>query len=131
MTRKKRTAMRSNNGQAQASDSKLEKNGSNGGLVPREQQSTSVQTVESTESNLYEGGGVLELHPSGYGFLRDPAANYERRLTDPFVPGSMIEKYGLRQGVYIKGLVQPGKKGQGPRLREIHDVDGIPPQEYP
>ncbi|MBC7353915.1 MAG: transcription termination factor Rho [Thermogutta sp.] len=131
MTRKKRTAMRSKNGQAQASDSKLEKNGSNGALVPQEQQSTSVQTVESAESNLYEGGGVLELHPSGYGFLRDPAANYERRLTDPFVPGSMIEKYGLRQGVYIRGLVQPGKKGQGPRLREIHDVDGIPPQEYP
>ncbi|WP_095416650.1 transcription termination factor Rho [Thermogutta terrifontis] len=131
MTRKKHTAMRSKNGQAQASDNKLEKNGSNGALVPQEQQSTSVQTVESAESNLYEGGGVLELHPSGYGFLRDPAANYERRLTDPFVPGSMIEKYGLRQGVYIKGLVQPGKKGQGPRLREIHDVDGIPPQEYP
>lgn len=122
--------MRSKNGQTQTSETKLERNGSNGALVPQEQQTT-VQTVEATESTLYEGGGVLELHPSGYGFLRDPAANYERRLTDPFVPGSMIEKYGLRQGVYIRGLVQPGKKGQGPRLREIHDVDGLPPQEYP
>ena len=42
----------------------------------------------------------------------------------------MIEKFGLRQGVMIRGLVQPARKQQGPRLREILDVDGIPPDEY-
>ncbi len=83
------------------------------------------------EGPLQEGGGVLEMHPNGYGFLRDPASNYIRQLTDPFVPGSMIEKFGLREGVLIRGLVQPGRKQQGPRLREIFDVDGLPPEEYP
>jgi len=127
MGRKRRNgAMRSKNGQNGSSN---EANAPrNGGSAPQDTK-TAVETLDSAE--LHEGGGVLELHPSGYGFLRDPAANYERRLTDPFVPGSMIEKYGLRQGVYIRGLVQPGKKGQGPRLREIHDVDGLPPQDYP
>jgi transcription termination factor Rho len=76
------------------------------------------------------GGGVLEMHPNGYGFLRDPKANYQRELTDPFVPGSMIEKYGLREGVLIHGMVQPGRKQQGPRLREITDVDGMDPEDY-
>ncbi len=76
------------------------------------------------------GGGVLELHPNGYGFLRDPAANYIRQLTDPFVPASMIEKYALREGVHVKGMVQPGRKQQGPRLRDISDVDGMAPEEY-
>jgi len=76
------------------------------------------------------GGGVLELHPNGYGFLRDPTNNYIRELTDPFVPGSMIEKYGLREGVQIRGMVQGPRRNQGPRLREILDVDGMPPEEY-
>lgn len=76
------------------------------------------------------GKGVLELHPNGYGFLRNPDKNYMREMTDPFVPGSMIEKYGLREGVLISGMVQPGRRQQGPRLREITDVDGMPPDDY-
>ncbi len=76
------------------------------------------------------GGGVLEMHPNGYGFLRDPASNYLRQMTDPFVPGSMIDKFGLREGLHISGMVQPGRKQQGPRLKEITDVDGIPPEQY-
>jgi transcription termination factor Rho len=76
------------------------------------------------------GHGVLELHPNGYGFLRNPDNNYVREMTDPFVPGSMIEKYGLREGLLISGMVQPGRRQQGPRLREILDVDGMPPDDY-
>jgi len=79
---------------------------------------------------LQPGGGVLELHPNGYGFLRDPKNNYTRELTDPFVPGSMIDKFGLREGVAVNGMVQPGRRQQGPRLREITDVDGMPPENY-
>jgi len=74
--------------------------------------------------------GVLELHPNGYGFLRDPKNNYQRERTDPFVPGTMIERFGLREGVLINGLVQQSRKQQGPRLREIVDVDGIKPDDY-
>ncbi len=76
------------------------------------------------------GSGVLELHPNGYGFLRDFKNNYSRELTDPFVPGSMIDKFGLREGVLISGMVQAGRRQQGPRLREVLDVDGMPPESY-
>ncbi|MDR0705594.1 MAG: transcription termination factor Rho [Planctomycetaceae bacterium] len=79
----------------------------------------------------YETTGALELHPNGYGFLRDPNNDYARIITDPFVPGSMIEKYGFREGVLISGLIQPGTKTQGPRVREIRDVDGISADDYP
>jgi len=72
----------------------------------------------------------LELHPNGYGFLRNPATNYQRERTDPFVPGTMVDKFGLREGVLIHGMVQKNRKQQGPRLREIVDVDGIKPDEY-
>lgn len=76
------------------------------------------------------GSGILELHPNGYGFLRSPTNNYSREMTDPFVPGSMIEKYGLREGLFINGMVQAGRRQQGPRLREVTDVDGMPPDDY-
>ncbi|MEI8192170.1 MAG: hypothetical protein WCI75_20890 [candidate division NC10 bacterium] len=79
---------------------------------------------------LEPGSGVLEMHPNGYGFLRDPKNNYDRELTDPFVPGSMIDKFALREGVCIQGMIQPGRRQQGPRLREIIDVDGMKPEEY-
>ncbi len=79
---------------------------------------------------LEPGGGVLEMHPNGYGFLRDTKNNYMRELTDPFVPGSMIDKFGLREGVIVNGMVQPGRRQQGPRLREVLDVDGMPPENY-
>jgi transcription termination factor Rho len=70
------------------------------------------------------------MHPNGYGFLRSPDNTYTRERSDPFVPGTMIERYGLRQGVMIRGTVQPARRQQGPRVREITDVDGMPPDDY-
>ncbi len=79
---------------------------------------------------LQPGYGLLELHPNGYGFLRNPENNYARERSDPFVPGTMIERYQLRQGVMISGMVQQGRRQQGPRLREITHVDEISPEKY-
>ncbi len=85
---------------------------------------------ENGDIPLVEFVGILELHPNGYGFLRSAENNYSRERTDPFVPGTMIEKFGLRQGVLITSMMQPGRKQQGPRVREILDVDGMPPDDY-
>ncbi len=74
--------------------------------------------------------GVLELHPKGYGFLRDPQKNYAAQDIDAFVSSSVIEKYRLREGVLIRGEVGPGSKGQGPRLKAIATVDGLELEEY-
>jgi transcription termination factor Rho len=76
------------------------------------------------------GHGLLELHPNGYGFLRSPQNNYDRVRSDPFVPGTMIEKFQLRQGVMVRGMVQFARRQQGPRLKEITDVDGMAPEKY-
>ncbi len=79
---------------------------------------------------LIPGSGVLEMHPNGYGFLRNPETNFTRERTDPFVPGTMIEKFGLREGLLLHGMVQRHRKQQGPRLRELLDVDGMAPEDY-
>lgn len=70
------------------------------------------------------------MHPNGYGFLRNPATNFTRERTDPFVPGTMIEKFGLREGLLLHGTVQRHRRGQGPRLKELLDVDGLAPEDY-
>jgi transcription termination factor Rho len=79
---------------------------------------------------LEPGSGVLEMHPNGYGFLRSAETNYNRERTDPFVPAQMIDRYRLREGVFLKALVQPGRRQQGPRVREIEQVEGMPPDDY-
>lgn len=84
-----------------------------------------------SDAPLEEWSGILEMHPNGYGFLRSPTANYTRERTDPFVPGTMVEKFGLRQGVMLHTMVQQAKRQQGPRVREILDVEGQPPEKYP
>jgi transcription termination factor Rho len=86
----------------------------------------------AVEPVLEQGSGLLEMHPNGYGFLRSVENMYSRERSDPFVPGTMIERFGLREGVIIKGTIQPARKHQqqGPRLREILEVDGMPPEEY-
>lgn len=74
--------------------------------------------------------GVLELHPKGYGFLRNPENDYRPTPADVFVPASKIEMTGLRPGVLIRGTARPTGQQQGPRLEEIFDVDGLAPEEY-
>jgi transcription termination factor Rho len=83
-----------------------------------------------SDAPLEEGAGILEMHPNGYGFLRSEDNNYSRERSDPFVPGTMIERFGLRQGVLIKAMVQQARRQQGPRVREILDVDGMKPEDY-
>lgn len=74
--------------------------------------------------------GVLELHPKGYGFLRDAKKSYCSQESDPFVSSSLIEKCGLREGVRILGKVGTGARGQGPRLKAVENIDGMTVEEY-
>jgi len=89
------------------------------------------RTIQAS-SEVIEGTfeGVLELHPKGYGFLRDPTKNYAAEDNNPFVSSSLVEKYRLREGVLVKGEVGQGSRGQGPRLKEVELIDGFTPEEY-
>ncbi|MFN9913497.1 MAG: transcription termination factor Rho, partial [Pirellulaceae bacterium] len=86
--------------------------------------------VEGEEELVKEFTGMLEMHPNGYGFLRSPDNNYGRERSDPFVPGTMIEKFGLRQGVMIRSNMVQYRRQQGPRVKEILDVDGLSLEDY-
>src|SRR5436305_1838022 len=74
--------------------------------------------------------GVLELHPKGYGFLRNPARNYTAQPADPYVPNPLINRLGLREGLLLAGPVEAAKKGAGPRLARVEQIEGQKPEQY-
>jgi transcription termination factor Rho len=100
--------------------------GQRGPSMPRGMQSNEPRGPEV----LTPVQGILELHPKGYGFLRDPKAGYVSQESDSFVSGSLIEKFGLREGVLITGENVPGGRGQGPRLKSIQTIEGRLPELY-
>lgn len=124
------TSQGGNNGKPRARRRRRGGGGGGGGQGERPGADHEAADIPS-DAPLEEGDGILELHPNGYGFLRGTENNYARERSDPFVPGTMIERFGLRQGVHIKAMVQHARRQQGPRVREILDVDGISPENYP
>ncbi len=75
--------------------------------------------------------GVLELHPKGYGFLRNPARSYFPQSADAYVPGPLIRKYSLHEGAMIVGPIERARKGSGPRLAEVTTIEGLAPEQLP
>jgi transcription termination factor Rho len=74
--------------------------------------------------------GVLEMHPKGHGFLRDPARNFRIAQEDVYVETAFLDQFQLRQGVHLKGRVVTASKGQGPRLAELMEIQGRAPEQY-
>ena len=89
---------------------------------------------QADPSTYVEVGGVLETHPNGYGFLRNPKENYARLPPDPYVSAQIITKKNLRPGVMIEGLAAPSQSETGARpgsrLMEIKTIAGKTPEEY-
>src|SRR5437588_61171 len=75
--------------------------------------------------------GILELHPKGYGFLRNPAKNYVAQSADPFVDLRLIQKYKLREGLQLAGPTEPGQRNSGPRLKDVTTIEGQPAGTFP
>jgi len=61
---------------------------------------------------LISGGGVLEILPDGYGFLRSSNYNYLPSPDDIYVSPSQIKRFGLKTGDSIKGQVRQPKEGE-------------------
>ena len=105
-----------------------------GGDPPVRQEARSDASAGKSGGSQKGGGevvsGVLEMHPKGYGFLRDAANNYVAQESDPFVSGALIDRFKLREGVKLVGEIGPGNRGQGPRLKFIEQVDRIEADEY-
>jgi transcription termination factor Rho len=72
--------------------------------------------------------GVLEVLPSGSGFLRSAAHGYLASNEDVFVSQSLVRKLGLRTGDLIVGDAGPPPgRGKNPPLDRVTTVNGLEP----
>ena len=75
--------------------------------------------------------GVLEMHPKGYGFLRDPARNFKAGSNDVYVGSPLLSRFRLRQGVSLTGKAEASARGgEAPRLTELVEIEGHDPEQY-
>ncbi len=70
--------------------------------------------------------GALEIYPKGFGFLRSPSRNYAVSPDDAYVSPALIDRFGLAEGQWLAGKAEPVRAGNGPRLHEVSDIDGMP-----
>jgi transcription termination factor Rho len=72
--------------------------------------------------------GILEVLPSGSGFLRSGVNGYQAADGDVFVSQSVIRRLGLRTGDRIEGTVGvPPGRGKSAPLDEVRSVNGMDP----
>ena len=71
--------------------------------------------------------GLFEIAPKGFGFLRKPDQDFEQRKEDIFVPPDLTRKYGLRPGVWLKGMARDSSRG--PQMVEITSVNDQKPED--
>ena len=98
--------------------------------------------------------GILEIHPDGYGFIRNVSILCDPKPGDAFVSSDMIRKFDLRGGLLLEGPVtasngptnqrpQRGSdrrgnrnnrrnsgRAQGPRLSSVSAIEGAEPDQY-
>jgi transcription termination factor Rho len=58
------------------------------------------------------GGGVIEILPDGFGFLRSPQSSYLPGPDDIYVSPQQIRKFGLRTGDTVEGQIRAPKDGE-------------------
>lgn len=93
--------------------------------VPGEEQLLAPATPSVVPLTTFTG--ILELHPKGYGFLRQLKRHMMAQMGDPYVGNHLVERFHLPAGVLIEGTLEPGPPGSmGPRLRSIEKIEGQP-----
>lgn len=87
--------------------------------------------LQASRNGAIFGEGVLETFPEGFGFLREPAYNYEPSADDIYVAPSQIRAYGLRTGDTVRGQIRsPGEKERYYSLLKLETINGITHNEH-
>lgn len=71
--------------------------------------------------------GIVEVSGKGFGFLREARRNYTQSNNDIFVTPELVRKYGLRDGMWIKGETRRGNRG--PQMFRLTEIEGEDPEK--
>ena len=85
-----------------------------------------IMTIQAKQNGSVYGGGVLEILPDGFGFLRSEENNYLSSGDDIYVSPSQIKRFGLRRGDTIEGLIRPPKDNERYfAMLQVQKVNGV------
>ena len=85
-----------------------------------------IIAVQAKQNGSVYGGGVLEILPDGFGFLRSEENNYLAGAEDIYVSPSQIKRFGLRKGDTIEGLIRPPKDNERFfAMLQVQKVNGV------
>lgn len=85
-----------------------------------------IVAVQAKQNGSVYGGGVLEILPDGFGFLRSEENNYLAGAEDIYVSPSQIKRFGLRKGDTIEGLIRPPKDNERFfAMLQVQKVNGV------
>jgi transcription termination factor Rho len=84
----------------------------NSGAMKKHEVIFAVLKAKANNDGQIFGGGVLEILPDGFGFLRSPGYNYLPGADDIYVSPSQIRRFGLKKGDSIEGEIRPPKDGE-------------------
>ena len=73
---------------------------------------------------------MLEIVDKGHGYLRAEARKFKAVPADAFVSSDMIARNQLRPGLIVTANTGPNKRGPGPAVTQIIQVNGKPLDEY-
>ena len=74
--------------------------------------------------------GMLELiGDKKFGFIRAVSTSLTKGDNDPFMPPPLIQKHNLRDGVILKGIIKPGRKGAW-QVTRVDEVMGMEPDAW-
>src|SRR5271167_4443954 len=81
-----------------------------------------LKQLAENEVAIY-GDGVLEILQDGFGFLRNPGANYLPGPDDIYVSPAQVRRFSLRTGDTVDGEIRAPKDGE--RYFSLVKVDKI------
>ena len=97
-------------------------------LAEDEKSKINPEKLSSDLDSGMEVGGILEVMPDGYGFIR--SANYLPGENDVYVAPSQIRKFGLKTGDIITGNTRVKTQGEKfSALLYVSTINGLRPAE--
>src|SRR6185369_10221024 len=71
-----------------------------------------------------------EVTDKGHGYLRSAEKRYRPQPNDPYVPADIIKRTQVRPGLFLTVNTGQNKRGPGPLVTYINQVEGKPLREY-
>ena len=88
------------------------------------------QKMAKSGEQTLEGGGLLEILPDGFGFLRSPLSNFAPGADDIYISPSQIRRFNLRTGDWLEGNVRCPRDGERfLAMLQIHAINTRKPEQ--